>query len=331
MESKGITGTGLKIFAVVSMFIDHLAAILINDYLATQIPGGMSKESLEAWLAQNHSAAMMRNLMYAMRGIGRFAFPLYAFMLVEGFLHTRSVKKYALRLGIFALISEPFFDLGFHGQLYYPKYQNVFFTLLFGLMAVTCIHFLVDKFGENKSTQSLFYFSACFVGPFVFYALLKKIEPAYHLLHFSIDNTWQLSIILASAPVSLIIFAWIGRNWDALRKNVFTSVVVPTFLFCMAAELLRTDYKGGGVLAVVVMYLLRRDRQFAFLMGCFVLTLAAPIELFAFLMVNPVMLYNGEKGRKVHKYFFYAFYPLHLCLLYLITLSLGYIGFQLGF
>lgn len=331
MESKGITGTGLKIFAVVSMFIDHLAAILLEDYLATQIPGGMSKESLEAWLAQNQSVAMMRNLTYAMRVIGRFAFPLYAFMLVEGFLHTRSVKKYALRLGIFALISEPFFDLGFHGQLYYPKYQNVFFTLLFGLLAVACICFLAEKFNENQRVKPLFYFSACFVGPFVFYALLKKMEPAYHFLNFTLDDTRQLSIILASAPVSLILFAWIGKKWDVVKKNTFSSVVLPTFLFCMAAELLRTDYKGGGVLAIVVMYLFRRDRQFAFLMGCFVLTLAAPIELFAMLMLYPVMLYNGEKGRKVHKYFFYAFYPLHLCLLYLITLSLGYIGFQLGF
>ena len=331
MRLKGISGTGLKIIAMISMFIDHLAAILLTDYLTTQIPSGITGAELAAWFAQNQSVARLQNLIYIMRGVGRFAFPLYVFLLVEGFLHTRNIKKYALRLGIFALASEPFFNLGFYGKLYYPKSQNVFLTLLFGLLAVACIHYLADTFGENKSFAPMFYFSALFVGPFVCYAFFKRIEPAYHFLKVSIDNTTQLGIILASAPISLVFLAWIGRNWDVVRKNIFTCVVLPTFLFCMAAELMRTDYKGAGVLAVVVMYLLRRDRQFAYAVGCFVLTLKAPIELVAFLMIYPVMMYNGERGAKVNKYIFYGFYPVHLGVLYLFTLSLGYTYFQLGF
>ncbi len=55
---------------------------------------------------------------------------------VQGFVHTRNVKKYAVRLGIFALASEIPFDLALRVTPFYWKHQNVFFTLLIGLLAV---------------------------------------------------------------------------------------------------------------------------------------------------------------------------------------------------
>ena len=68
-----------------------------------------------------------------LRNIGRVAFPLYIFMLVEGFAHTKSAPKYMLRLGIFALVSEVPFDLAFKNSPWHIGYQNVYFTLLIGL------------------------------------------------------------------------------------------------------------------------------------------------------------------------------------------------------
>lgn len=77
-----LDGTVLKLIACLSMFIDHLGAVCFSGMMGFRI-------------------------------IGRLAFPIYCFLLVEGAVHTRNMKKYILRMGIFALISEVPFDLAF--------------------------------------------------------------------------------------------------------------------------------------------------------------------------------------------------------------------------
>lgn len=81
------------------------------------------------------------NIIFAM--IGRIAFPLFAYCLVVGCLYTRNVKKYILRLTIFAVISQPIFNMAFH-----PSWEqflqeffslNIFFTLIAGVLAVNAL------------------------------------------------------------------------------------------------------------------------------------------------------------------------------------------------
>ncbi len=72
----------------------------------------------------------------AMRAIGRIAFPIFCFLIVEGYLHTKSYSKYLTRLLIFAVISEIPFDLGLYHQLIYLEHQNVFPTLAAGLIVI---------------------------------------------------------------------------------------------------------------------------------------------------------------------------------------------------
>ena len=88
------------------------------------------------------------------------------------------------------------------------------------------------------------------------------------------------------------------------------------------AEYLRTDYGGMGVLTITAMYLFRKHRVAAMLAGCVVLTFLTVSEIPGFLAVIPIALYNGKRGLKM-KYFFYAFYPAHLLILYVISVLLG--------
>ena len=118
---QGISGSSLKLVAVATMFIDHFAAAVLLRLMIS----GRGRGLYETY--------------YIMRGIGRIAFPIYCFMLIEGLEHTRNKWKYAMRLGIFALVSEVPFDLAFHSRLLEFTYQNVYFTLFFGLIMLICM------------------------------------------------------------------------------------------------------------------------------------------------------------------------------------------------
>ena len=115
-KAVGLSGSTLKLIAIVTMFIDHLGVVAFE----TQISNYMVPY-------------------YIMRLIGRLAFPIFCFLLVEGFFHTRDVKKYALRLLVFAFISEIPFDLAFNRQMFYWRHQNVFFTLFIGLLVIALL------------------------------------------------------------------------------------------------------------------------------------------------------------------------------------------------
>jgi len=93
---------GLKVVAILSMTIDHVGAILLPDVV---------------WL----------------RFIGRIAFPLFAYQLVIGYIHTSNLRRYALRLGLWGLIAQPVYMIAFGVR---PWELNIFATLLLGLLAM---------------------------------------------------------------------------------------------------------------------------------------------------------------------------------------------------
>lgn len=82
------------------------------------------------------------------RIIGRLAFPIFCFLIVEGFHHTRNHLNYLIRLSIFAVLSEIPFDLAFYGHIFDLQHQNVFITLALGLSAIFCL--------EEMNTQRRF-------------------------------------------------------------------------------------------------------------------------------------------------------------------------------
>lgn len=130
-----LTGFHLKLIAMAAMTVDHTALILIPH---------------SSWIY------------WVMRSIGRLAFPLYCFLLTEGFIYTRSRKKYLLRLGLSAVISEPFFDYSLYGTWIFMNYQNVFFTFFIGLSMLIGLEYFKKK--ENRGAQLGVFLAACIVA-----------------------------------------------------------------------------------------------------------------------------------------------------------------------
>jgi hypothetical protein len=131
------SGSALKTIAVVSMIIDHVAFVLVQRMAVgyTYILGS----SLTVYML--------------LRYVGRLAFPIYCFLLVEGFAHTHDRRRYGLRLAAFAVISEIPWNLVHTGRLLYER-QNVFFTLTLGFIAL-CLAEGLEKDAEHRGLYAL--------------------------------------------------------------------------------------------------------------------------------------------------------------------------------
>ncbi len=139
-KSTGLTGSTLKWIALITMFIDHIGAVLLENGLLPLLNDSVLVGSSLAFRPDSFRTWYMAD--YVLRMIGRLAFPIYCFLLVEGFYYTKNVLKYIFRLGAFALISEIPFNLA-HGSLRYDAMQNVYFTLAIGLLTLWCMQ-LID-------------------------------------------------------------------------------------------------------------------------------------------------------------------------------------------
>ncbi len=144
-----MNGSSIKRIAAVTMFIDHIGAAFF--YIFTSQYDGM----------EDFAGA---DIIYdILRIIGRCAFPLFCFLLVEGFWHTRSIKKYAARLLLFAAISEVPFDLAFFDSVWNMQMQNVFFTLFFGVCAMWSLH-QCKKLQDPAVAKTKWYMAAGWIG-----------------------------------------------------------------------------------------------------------------------------------------------------------------------
>ena len=233
----GLTSNMLRILAMAFMICDHLWAKVV--------PGN-------DWMTH----------------IGRMTFPIFAFMISEGFIHTSNLKKYILRLLGFAIISELPFNLFYGGSWFYPYHQNVLFTLLLGLLAIT----LIDRARKEKTKKAI------------------------------------IKAVLLMIPI------------------------------CLGAYIGFPDYGFFGFLTVVMFYLFR-DFPFAWLLQLVAMVLMNVVlfegqqfiveiagktyeiaaQSFAVFALIPIWLYGGRKGKssKIMQYGFYAFYPLHMLIIWL--------------
>lgn len=189
------------------MLIDHIAAVFVDNGT---------------------------NLYLLMRGFGRIAFPIFCFLIVEGYFHTRNVKKYMARLAAFALISEIPFDLCFYHKLFYLQHQNVFFTLLLGLVTIYVIEEIKKRFSSSYLIAVVLQFISIILAMIAAwflctdYSMLgiliiivfyinrgNKIQTAiaFMIVTFCLSNEIQLLSLLALIPI----FMYNGKKGPSMR------------------------------------------------------------------------------------------------------------------
>lgn len=139
VSTRGISGSTLKIIAMITMLIDHIGATVVLQVLRN------NPDNFDATGQARMTGIVI--LYYVLRGIGRLSFPIFIFLLLEGFQYTHNRFVYIGRLLIFAVVSEIPFDLAFNispnwirrGHFLEFTSQNVFFTLAIGLIVLTVI------------------------------------------------------------------------------------------------------------------------------------------------------------------------------------------------
>ena len=241
IRQKRLNGAQLKIIAVISMAIDHTAIALIQNVLLPY--GDLASGSIHT----------LQILYILMRSLGRLAFPIYCFYLVQGFLYTHSRRAYTLRLLLFGFISEIPFDLALYRTCWYPLHQNVMFELAAAVMELTL-------FEAIRSVRSL----------------------------------------------------RIARRTIHLSRTVSLAAAFLTSILCMIiAETLKLDYGWMGLCLILLLYVTRTNPKLQCAAGAVFTALFELPGAAAFLLLY---LYSGQRGRQ-RKYFFYAFYPVHLLLL----------------
>ena len=137
---SGITGSTLKLIALAAMLIDHIGAVILEPLI---IRGSGASIGLTSITALYTIDQIMRLV------IGRSAFPIFCFLLVEGFQRTSGVYRYAGRLLLFAIVSEIPFDLAIADTWMSTNWQNVFFTLFLGLVVMIGVE-KVKALGWNR-------------------------------------------------------------------------------------------------------------------------------------------------------------------------------------
>lgn len=264
--NRGISGSTLKIIAIVTMLIDHIGATIVQGEL----------------YAMSFDYTTMRSIYFlglTMRIIGRLAFPIFCYLLVEGYFHTKNIKKYAIRLFIFALISEIPFDYAFFKTFFYWQHQNVFFTLFLGILIMYGIDFIRNKF-KHRNVVSLL----CYVVIIIGIIVAELIKCDYSAL-----------------GILVILFLYFFRD----KRSIGAFLVCSIFVANSVIPAIATYNQLNS-------YILIDTYQFVYYM------LISIVQVFACLAFIPLHFYNGKKGISL-KYFFYAFYPVHLLLLGLIV------------
>lgn len=171
------TGSNIKVIAMLVMLIDHIGSAIL-------------------WYTAKTASEI--DVYHMVRNVGRIAFPIFCFLLVEGFLHTHDVKKYIVRLAIFAVASEIPFDLAITkpGKSYFA-HQNVFWTLLIALLVLIALRYVETKIPAGSTWQGILMAATITAGCLLAYYMktdydYKGVIAICVMYFLRLDRIWQV-------------------------------------------------------------------------------------------------------------------------------------------
>lgn len=238
-----LSGFALKRIAVLSMVIDHFGSIVMDGVLAPYMNNGAVYFTPDMPFFIYHSMYIKE----ICQALGSAAFPIFCFLIVEGFIHTHSRLRYGVLMAIFAIISELPYDLAHYGVLMDFSLQNVMFTLCVGILTLFAVSRLETL--PRKGLRTVLIAAVILAGAGLAFAIRSEyvfLGIFTIALFYLLRNTrWQIAGL---APL-LIVSPWILLAAPALLlysgargkgSKYFFYVFYPThfLLFFAAARLL---------------------------------------------------------------------------------------------
>jgi len=289
----GLNRGNLKMIALFCMTIDHFAVAIFESWLLK-----LNNESAA------YAGVLMADLFF--RLIGRLAFPIFCFFIAEGLKYTKNIYKYAFRLLLLGIISEVPFDMVLMHEYFTFEYQNVFWTLLIGLLTIYCIDGIFERLKISEVSKTVIA-SLISLDAFVLAESFKTDYGCLGVLTIVIIYLTDKNMLLAGVIINII-----GQAVKLIFTGRFDliSIIVSTISI---------------IIMCVVIYLSKKQSNInsrKMLNACCVLCCQNLFEISAIANIWIMRLYNGQKGKKIG-WLFYVFYPLHLAILALLCMLVG--------
>ena len=288
---KVLSSNILKLIACFTMLVDHIGKIIYLFF----------PNDTTYWV--NYSFSI----------VGRIAFPIFVFLIIEGFYHTSNIKKYFIRLGIMAgtiglaeIILALIPSLNMVDTLF--KSGNIFIDLIL-ILGTLFLFNQKDPRVKFLALAPILYFvvSLLFQNEtiYIYNDVIKGILSGF---------LTQYSFV---SPLIIVLFLTISYIYNVVINSKFDEKTLAN----IDQISFRRDVRiNSYVIAITALSLLMYALTY-FVNDASVLNTSCAINTYFILAVIPIFFYNGKLGKTniYIKSAYYLFYPLHLGIIFLIT------------
>lgn len=230
---KKLRSDTLKIIAMLLMVVDHAGILIVQKY---------------SLITTDYEAFTRVNYIYEVcRGVGRIAFPIFAYQIAVGMMFTKNRIKHLVMLLVFALISEIPYDMCFSGKVLEFSDQNVIFTLFLGALAIYASDLLIEKMGlEGKTFKAAILLKFIILAAVVtIFSVIAKISNTdynakgviliaifYVLLHdrIMLGVLGPILFIIDFFVISLINYKSMSSTMSYLSNEIYAVLAFPLIL-----------------------------------------------------------------------------------------------------